>query len=162
MEYSGLRPIIRYVLPSGYHQFHAEAAFGRAVRARRRASFVNLLRRCGSDRRLAVYDERCVGGSRMPMIPGRHEIPVEAIRATVEPNRADQFDAEFRPAKMTRRRWERIWLAEYSGTVLPPIVVVPVEGGFALRDGHHRVSVARARGAIMIDAIVEGTATATV
>ena len=147
------------MLPSGYHQFHAEAAFTRAVRARRRASFVNLLRRCGAEaRRLPVYDELCLGVRRMPMIPGRHEIPVEAIRATVEPNRAEQFDAEFRPAKIARRRWERVWLAEDSGTVLPPVVVVPVEGGFALRDGHHRVSVARARGAIMIDAIVEGAA----
>jgi hypothetical protein len=90
------------------------------------------------------------------MIPGRHEIPVDAIRATIEPNRAEQFDAEFRPAKTTRQRWERVWLAEDTGTVLPPIVVVPVDGGFALRDGHHRVSVARARGVVTIDAIVDG------
>ena len=145
------------MLPSGYHQYHAEAAFTRAVRARRKASFVNLLRRCGAEaRRLPVYDERRAGARRMPMIPGRHEIPVDAIRATIEPNRAEQFDAEFRPAKTTRQRWERVWLAEDTGTVLPPIVVVPVDGGFALRDGHHRVSVARARGVVTIDAIVDG------
>jgi hypothetical protein len=36
--------------------------------------------------------------------------------------------------------------------VLPPIAVVPVADGFAVRDGHHRVSVARARGALTIDA----------
>src|SRR5690349_7702796 len=100
-----------------------------------------------------------MGRQRMPMLPGRHEIPLDAILATVEPNRAEQFDAEFRPAKQTRRRWQRVWLAENTGAVLPPIVVVPVEGGFALRDGHHRVSVARARGAIAIDAIVEGATT---
>jgi ParB-like chromosome segregation protein Spo0J len=39
--------------------------------------------------------------------------------------------------------------------VLPPISVVPVEDGYAVRDGHHRVSVARARGALTIDATVE-------
>ena len=37
---------------------------------------------------------------------------------------------------------------------LPPISVVPVGDRFAVRDGHHRVSVARARGAFAIDAIV--------
>jgi ParB-like chromosome segregation protein Spo0J len=38
---------------------------------------------------------------------------------------------------------------------LPPILVVRVGGGYALRDGHHRVSVARARGAATIRAVVE-------
>jgi ParB-like chromosome segregation protein Spo0J len=37
---------------------------------------------------------------------------------------------------------------------LPPISVVPVRGGYALRDGHHRVSVARARGQVTISAMV--------
>jgi hypothetical protein len=31
---------------------------------------------------------------------------------------------------------------------------VQVRDGYAIRDGHHRVSVARARGALTIDAIV--------
>jgi hypothetical protein len=148
-----------YVIPTGYHAVHAERAFERAVRARRVASFVNIFRCRGHadrGRRLPVYDER-YPTRRAPLPPGRHEIAVESIRATVEPNRADQFDADFRPAKKTRRRWERIWMAEDRGTPLPPIVVVPVDDGFALRDGHHRVSVARARGVVAIDAIVDGS-----
>ena len=36
-----------------------------------------------------------------------------------------------------------------------PISVVRVRDGYAVRDGHHRVSVARARGALTIDAAVE-------
>jgi len=39
---------------------------------------------------------------------------------------------------------------------LPPIAVVRTGEGYAIRDGHHRVSVARARGAVAIDAIVVG------
>ena len=39
--------------------------------------------------------------------------------------------------------------------MLPPISVVPVEDGYAIRDGHHRVSVALARGALTIDARVD-------
>jgi hypothetical protein len=152
MEYLRLRSIIGCVLPSVYHAYHAEAAFDRALRRRRIAAF----RR--RSRQLPVYDERSL--TRTPSRTGRREIPVELIRATLEPNRAEQFDAEFRPAKKVRRRWERVWAAEQRGVVLPPIEVVPVEGGFALRDGHHRVSVARARGAIAIDAIVGGSLTA--
>ena len=54
-----------------------------------------------------------------------------------------------------RGRWERLWMAEHRGAVLPPISVVRVRDGYAVRDGHHRVSVARARGALTIDAAVE-------
>jgi hypothetical protein len=46
-------------------------------------------------------------------------------------------------------------MAEQRGTVLPPISVVQVGESYAVRDGHHRVSVARARGALTIDAAVE-------
>ena len=45
-------------------------------------------------------------------------------------------------------------MAEQRGTVLPPISVVQTGETYAIRDGHHRVSVARARGALTIDAIV--------
>jgi len=51
--------------------------------------------------------------------------------------------------------WERLWVAEQRGAVLPPISVVAVGELYAIRDGHHRVSVARARGAVTIDASVE-------
>jgi hypothetical protein len=81
-------------------------------------------------------------------------IPLAEITGTLEPNRAKQFDPGFRPAASTRARWQRVWMAEAGGAVLPPISVVPAAGGYAVRDGHHRVSVAAARGAATIDAIV--------
>ena len=85
----------------------------------------------------------------------RGEILLCEIRGTTEPGRAKAFDGAFRPARGAARRWQRVWLAEHRGTVLPPISVVPVEDGYAIRDGHHRVSVALARGALTIDARVE-------
>ena len=48
-----------------------------------------------------------------------------------------------------------MWLAEHHGATLPPISVVAVGDGYAVRDGHHRVSVAKARGAITIDATID-------
>jgi hypothetical protein len=135
-------------------QIEAEQAFGRAARARRRAALANRLRRrCPALARLAVHEERAIM-RRRPAAAGPREIPLDAISATLEPNRASQFDREFRPAGPTRSRWQRVWLAEHRGAVLPPISVVQVGDSYAVRDGHHRVSVAKARGAAAISAIV--------
>jgi hypothetical protein len=142
------------MLTTGSSQIDAQRAFGRAARARRRSAILNRLRRrCMACARLAVYEEQA--GRRARAAAGIREIPLEAIAGTVEPSRALQFDSDFRPTARTRTRWERLWIAEHRGTVLPPISVVAVCGGYAIRDGHHRVSVARARGALTIDAIID-------
>jgi hypothetical protein len=144
------------VLSTGSALMDADRAFGRAARARRSAALLRRLgRRCGDHDRLPVYDERLVTRRAAAIGRGVRELPLTAIRGTVEPARAPLFDSTFRPAAGTRRRWQRLWLAERRGAVLPPIAVVPVDDGYAVRDGHHRVSVARARGALTIDAIVE-------
>ena len=98
-----------------------------------------------------LYDEtrRSATGARRGLL----EIPLDAIRGTTEPNRAAQFDQEFRPAALTRRRWQSIWLAFHRGATLPPISVVRFGDAYAIRDGHHRVSVAKALGAPSIPAI---------
>jgi hypothetical protein len=139
------------MLLTGSAQMDAERAFARETRARRRAALARRLGR-GRSGRLPVYDEtkRRVSG-----IPARVELPIDAIAGTVEPSRATMFDGSFRPSKLAQSRWERVWMAEHHGTVLPPISVVRVRDGYAVRDGHHRVSVARARGALTIDAAIE-------
>jgi hypothetical protein len=138
---------------STFMQTEAERAFGRASRARRRAAVLCRLRRraCDCCERLAVARD-AAGRRRGPR--GVREIPLSEITGTLEPNRAEHFDRELRPAPITRERWKRVWLAEARGAVLPPISVVPAGDGYAVRDGHHRVSVALARGAVMIDAVV--------
>jgi hypothetical protein len=143
------------MMRTGSGLIDAEYAFTRARRASRRGALARSLRLGGTDRRLPVY---CSSGRpRRANQHGLQEIPLEAITGTLEPTRAAQFDGAFRPVKKSaRRRWERIWLAEDHGAVLPPISVVPVgENTFAVVDGHHRVSVAHARGAVAIDATVE-------
>jgi hypothetical protein len=144
------------MLMTGSYAIDAERAFTRAARARRRAALARRLRRipelCG---RLAVFDERKLSQVRVRRGPGVREIPLEAIAGTVEPSRAVLFDSGFRPRAAARTRWQRVWLAEHRGAVLPPISVVPVGDGYAVRDGHHRVSVAHARGALTIDAMID-------
>ncbi len=138
---------------TGSPQIDAERAFAREARARRRAAVARRLRRdAAACDRLAVLD--ACGGAPGAALGGIREIPLQAIRGTLEPSRAAQFDGAFRPRAKARARWQRVWLAEHRGHTLPPIAVVPVGDGYAIRDGHHRVSVARARGAQTIDALV--------
>jgi len=150
------QPIIRDMLMTGTPAIDAERAFARAARARRRAALLRRLRRepveCG---RLDVYDPRQPRRRGAPPGRGVREIPLCAIRATLEPSRASLFDSSFRPAAAARGRWQRVWLAEHLGAPLPPISLVPFGDGYAVRDGHHRVSVAIARGALTIGATVD-------
>jgi hypothetical protein len=143
------------MLMTGSGPIDAERAFTQVARSRRRAAFARRLRRetAGRDR-LPVYDERALPRSGAPG-RGIREIPLEAISGTLEPSRATLFDRCFRPAGGARRRWQRLWLAEHRGAVLPPISVVPLSDAYDVRDGHHRVAVANARGALTIDATVD-------
>jgi hypothetical protein len=142
------------MLMTGSYPIDAERAFARARRTRRRAALARLLHREPAERaRLKVYDERKVRRS-SAQLRGIREIPIDAIDGTLEPGKAAQFDGAFRPAAAAETRWQRVWMAEQRGDVLPPISVVPTDDGYAVRDGHHRVSVARARGATTIDAEV--------
>jgi hypothetical protein len=147
------------MLATGSALIDAERAFAHAARARRLHALARrLLRRCIECSRLAVYDERAVarGASRRRSgLGGVRAIPLDAITATLEPSRADAFDGDWRPGASARTRWQRVWLAESRGVVLPPVSVVAVGEQYAIRDGHHRVSVARARGALSIDAVIE-------
>jgi hypothetical protein len=136
---------------SQWSRMEADRAFTAATRARRRAALLGRLRRAVGG--LPVYDE--LAGTR-PRSRGVREIPLDAIAGTTEPNRAAEFDEQFRPTAVTRFRWQRVWMAFHKGVTLPPISVVQVGPVYAIRDGHHRVSVAKALGALSIDAIVAG------
>jgi hypothetical protein len=143
------------MISTGNTHMDAQRAYDRAARARRRDALMRRLRRsCVECARLAIFESHAVrraSGGR-----GVREIPLDAINATVEPARARHFDYLFRPAGgKTRGRWERLWIAEQRGETLPPISVVQIGHGYAVLDGHHRVSVARARGAVTIDAVVD-------
>ena len=144
------------MLMTGSGPVDAERAFTRVSRSRKRAALARRLRREPAEQgRLPVYGEDALRDARAHAGHAIREIPVGAIRGTLEPSRATLFDRCFRPAASARARWQGLWLAEHRGVVLPPIAVVAVGDAYAIRDGHHRVSVARARGALTIDATVD-------
>ena len=82
---------------------------------------------------------------------GLQVVPLDAIVGTVD--RARDFDRRFRPTSgRVRSRWEQIAAAMRRGEAMPPVDLLRIGEIYFVRDGHHRVSVARALGRTDIDA----------
>jgi hypothetical protein len=80
-------------------------------------------------------------------------VPLDVIVGTVD--RARDFDRHFRPTSQRgRSRWEQIAAAVRRGEAMPPIDLLQIGEIYFVRDGHHRVSVARALGRDEIEARV--------
>ncbi len=85
---------------------------------------------------------------------GTQAIAIDSIIGTTDRQKALVFDRAFRPPEWSRIRWMHLYVTAGRGMSLPPISVYRVGDHHFLRDGHHRVSVARATGADEIDAMV--------
>lgn len=84
---------------------------------------------------------------------GTMQVPLSAISGSVD--RSGDFDRDFRPAsKHTRQRWVRVNQAFASNISLPPVSLYKFGDFYFVKDGHHRISVARYHGAQYIDAEV--------
>jgi hypothetical protein len=130
----------------------AQHDFNRAIN---RASWRRILSRLtGKDNQLLPYDEV---RARLP-IRGQHyiglrEIEIEKIVGSM--GRYNDFDRAFLPTqKRTMERWINIDRAHYEQVRLPPVELVKIGDIYFVKDGNHRVSVARERGQQYIDAYV--------
>ncbi len=84
---------------------------------------------------------------------GMQIVPVNAIVGSE--GRYKDFDNRFFPKSMhLKARWEHIDMAHIKDLNLPPITLYELGGVYFVRDGNHRVSVAKARGVECIDAEV--------
>ncbi len=84
---------------------------------------------------------------------GMQSIPIENIIGSE--GRYRDFDKNFLPIQTsTRTRWENIDKAHYKDIELPPIQVYKIGDLYFVKDGNHRVSVAREKGMKYIDAEV--------
>ena len=71
-------------------------------------------------------------------------------------SRVHDFDADFNPLQEnTKERWFSIAAAMQRGRRLPPVILIQIGESYFVRDGHHRISVARAQGQNIIQAKVE-------
>ncbi|GJM39920.1 MAG: hypothetical protein DHS20C20_02020 [Ardenticatenaceae bacterium] len=69
--------------------------------------------------------------------------------------RYHDFDNQFWPLKERNRdRWVNIAQAIRNKKSLPPVQLIYTDNGYFVRDGHHRISVARALGQATIEAEV--------
>jgi hypothetical protein len=70
-------------------------------------------------------------------------------------DRSGDFDRNFHPLEThTKSRWLSIAVARLNGQAMPAVELIKVGDAYAVRDGHHRISVARALGEDYIDAHV--------
>ena len=128
------------------------------LRARRRAALGAMVARLRGEpddvRHVLPYEEVVAAlGYVSEHSAGTAVVPLDAIVGTVD--RGRDFDRSFRPTTgRVRSRWEHIATAMRRGEAMPPVDLVRIGQIYFVRDGHHRVSVARALGRTDIDAMV--------
>ena len=84
---------------------------------------------------------------------GMKVIPIDKIVGSE--GRYKDFDNHFFPKNaFLKNRWEHVDEAVINSVILPPIKVYELSGLYFVRDGNHRVSVAKSKGTEFIDAEV--------
>jgi hypothetical protein len=84
---------------------------------------------------------------------GVQTVPLDRILGTMD--RAADFDRAFFPRQpRLRERWLRVNQAYYGDVILPPVDLIKLGEVYFVKDGHHRISVARAHGQDFIEANV--------
>lgn len=141
-------------MDTGFPESDAIADFARERRRQSRAKLASRLRIQRQDP-LAIprLDNVLAGLGRLSERDiGLQSIPLQSIVGTVD-RRRGEFDRQFRPAsRRLQTRWKNIAAARRRGETMPPIEVYRIGELHFVRDGHHRVSVARAYGDPTIDA----------
>lgn len=124
-------------------------------RARRRANLREALTYLrGGDSGLLPYEEvrrklRAIEGPTRELT----EVPLDAIVGSV--GRYRDFTREFLPRQNSdQRRWTGVRLAMTGMEGVPPVELYRIGGAYFVKDGNHRVSVARQLGSKLIHAYV--------
>ena len=142
-------------MDTGFTSQDAQSDFSRARRRAAMSRLVGRLRGQAGDVSTLLPFEEVIEALGMvgEKYIGLKTIPVDSIVGSVD--RASEFDRSFRPtSSRVRERWQRINLAQRQGKGMPPIDVYRVGGLHFVKDGHHRVSVARYRRLEVIEAYV--------
>ena len=80
-------------------------------------------------------------------------IPLDQIVGSE--SRSEDFDNHFNPLKAhLSQRWAGIAMARRNGVALPPVELVRDGDEYFVRDGHHRISVAKMLGQLEIEAVI--------
>jgi hypothetical protein len=139
-------------LTGGRTTYIADSLFAQARKRARRGQFWSRL--TGHSRGLfALKQVKAVCTIEAETDGGIRTVPLSQIRGSE--GRSRYFDCDFNPLHdRARGRWLNIARARQQDKVLPLVVLVQVGDIYFVRDGHHRISVARALGQIDIEARV--------
>lgn len=124
-------------------------------RARSRANFSSVLNTFAPEReQLLSFDEvKSLLKPRGEKYEGLKVVPLQLIVGSE--GRYHDFNKVFLPRReFLRWRWESVDRAHLGSVALPPIRLYEIGGVYFVRDGNHRVSVARLNGGYAIDAEV--------
>ena len=126
--------------------------FSRAKNKARMQTILNTLTWRNPDL-LSFYEVTSLIKPKSETYLGMRTIPVDRIIGSE--GRYHDFSAAFFPKReLLRNRWESIDSAMIGDVILPPISVYSLGGYYFVRDGNHRVSVAKSKGVEFIDAEV--------
>jgi hypothetical protein len=95
-------------------------------------------------------DTRCRSFARSGY-SGTRTVSIDEICGTEE--KPGVFDNRFYPtSEESRSRWMNVARERLDGSSLPPVDLIELDGCYYVRDGHHRISVARSLGEHFVDA----------
>jgi hypothetical protein len=113
------------------------------------------MRRRSAHEHLLAFEEAeaALENSSQACLPGIRPVEVEKILGSV--GRSRDFDGSFLPRKKSMcQRWWRVDRAYHQGVELPAVSLYKIGEAYFVRDGNHRVSVAKYHKAAAIDAEV--------
>jgi hypothetical protein len=103
------------------------------------------------NRLLSFHDVKEILRPKNETYRGMKAVPINLIVGSE--GRYRDFNRYFLPNfDFLRSRWERVDMARIKDVILPPIQLYEIGGVYFVRDGNHRVSVAKTQGMEMIDA----------
>ena len=124
-------------------------------RARFISSFSSVLAKLKGegDKLLSFYDVKKLLGPYKEVYSGMQHVPIAKIVGSE--GRYKDFNVKFLPKReFLRSRWQNINIAHYKNVILPPVKLYQVGDVYFVRDGNHRVSVAKSQGIEFVDAEV--------
>ncbi len=124
-------------------------------RAKNKARFNSIFNIINPEKKelLSYYDVKNMAKPKSQRYRGMQVVNINKIIGSE--GRYKDFNKAFLPKKEhLRRRWESIDRAHLSDVILPPISLFKIGDVYFVRDGNHRVSVAKAQGVLSIDAEV--------
>ena len=139
-------------MQSDAFRFQAQEDFSRA----RNKAWINEMQNImhpDKKRLLSLNDVKKILKPKNEIYIGLKTVPIKKIVGSE--GRYNDFDNHFLPrSNELKQRWVNIDQAHLSDIVLPPIQLYELGGLYFVRDGNHRVSVAKTQGVEFIDAEV--------